>query len=932
MQERQDSLNKVVRLLGNLLGTVLVEQAGSAVFHTEERIRLLAKDLRSQFSEDLLADLIAATSHLEVDKAFQVLRAFTVYFQLVNLAEQKEMVRLTREEILQGAPAPQRESIGEAIAILKKSGMCGEELQTLLHRLQIIPVFTAHPTESKRRTVLDKLQRIAKYLAECDNPLLLPQERARAEQAICTEITVLWQTDEVRATKPSVLDEVRNGLFYFDAVLFDLLPVVYRDLEEALSVSYPEDHFILPAFLRFGSWIGGDQDGNPFVTAETIEATLRLHKSLILNKYMAVIHTLIHHCSPSTNQIEVSPALLESIAQDIAAFPQATQHVLTRNIYEPYRRKLSIILQRLRNTESVNRIGVPALGEPDSLYRDEEELLRDLRLIEQSLLDHKGERIANDLLKTLLFQVKIFGFHLATLDIRQHSERHTLALDEIFASLQLLPKPFRALSEVERTDLLTQEILTRRPLIPRDLDFSGPTLETLRVFTQIRKLLSEISPKAISTYIISMTQHPSDVLAVQLFAKEAGLFRILPQGSALSMLQIVPLFETIEDLRLAPRIMEQLFRNTAYRLHLQAQGDLQEIMLGYSDSNKDGGYLTSHWELYQAQKALRQVAKQYGIRLRIFHGRGGTTGRGGGGPMNRAILAQPHGTVAGQIKLTEQGEVISSRYADAAVAHRYLHQIVHAVLLASMESQTEPLRASREVLWEEAMAEISAEAFAVYRRLIYEEPDFLEFFYQATPIEELSLLNIGSRPAKRRPTHRIEDLRAIPWVFSWTQNRCLLPAWYGVGSALRHFVDQDAHRLTLLQEMYAEWPFFQAVLNNCQMAVAKADLHITARYATLVNQPAIRERILHRLQEEYDWTLQMILSITQQKQLLDNEPFLQKTIRLRNPYIDSLSYIQVDLLKRSRKAPPPDDASREKLIAAILLSINGIAAGLKNTG
>jgi phosphoenolpyruvate carboxylase len=932
VKEHKERLTTVIGLLENLLHVVLLEQAGSAVVQTKERIKLLAKELRNQFSEERFTELRTLTTHLDIDTAVSVLRAFTINFQLINLAEQQETVHLTREAMRAAAPAPYPDSIPEAIALLKQAGFSASDMQALLHRLQILPVFTAHPTESKRRTVLDKLQRIAKHLADCVHPALLPQERLRAEQAICTEITTHWQTDEVRVTKPSVLDEVRNGLFYFDTTLFHLVPEIYRDLEEALTTYYPGEHFTIPAFLRFGSWIGGDQDGNPFVTPEITESTLRIQKSFILHRYLEMTHTLIHYCSPSINQVRVSSELLESIAQDVATFSQATYPVMNRNVYEPYRRKLSLILRRLRNTESVNRSGSPVAGEASFVYPNTDALLQDLRLIEHSLLTHKGERLARDLLKNFLWQVAVFGFHLATLDVRQHSERHTQALTEIFTALHLLEKPLPELAEAERTALFTREILTRQPLMIREMEFSAPTRDTLRVFTRIRKLLQEISPEAISTYIISMTQQPSDALAVQFLAKEAGLFRTLPDGTATSALHIVPLFETIADLRSASQVMEQLFRNPAYQLQLQARGKVQEIMIGYSDSNKDGGYLTSNWELYKAQKALGQMAEQHGITLRIFHGRGGTTGRGGGGPLNRAILAQPRGTVSGQIKLTEQGEVISSKYGDAAIAHRYLHQVVHAVLLASAAQQIAPPPPAQEAVWEEVMEELSTKAFTVYRQLVYEEPGFLEFFFQATPIAELGLLNIGSRPTKRRQTNRIEDLRAIPWVFSWTQNRCLLPAWYGVGSALQHFAAQGASQIALLRQMYTEWRFFQTVLDNCQMAIAKADLRITAQYATLVQKQEIRERILHHLQEEYKWTVQMILQITQQQHLLDNELFLQQAIQLRNPSIDSLNYMQIGLLKRLRETPPDDTVQKENLIAAILLSINGIAAGMKSTG
>ena len=909
-------LRQKIRLLGDLLGETIVEQEGAELFALEEEIRQLAKARRAGDAE-ATGRILARVESLvaDVDRAMGVLKAFTTYFQLVNLAEEEQRVRVLWKRARQAEQEgrPMRETIAAAIQTLRQEGLSGQEVQSLLQELVIMPVFTAHPTEAKRRAILLKLHRLSQLLYELDFHRLLPSEERERVERIQEIVTALWQSDETRERRPTVLDEVRQGLYFFETTLFDLLPRIYRELRRALEQAYPGESFSLPPFLRYGSWMGGDRDGNPFVTLQVTEETLREHKGRALRLYAARVEALYNHLTMARTRVGFTQEFLRSLEADLALVPQSELAVLERFSMEPYRQKLILMYRRLMAAVDENAHPWAKQVPNPRAYHQVDEFLRDLQLIQESLERHRGDRLAQGRLADLICQAQVFGFHLATLDIRQHSDRHRAALAEIFRRYRLA-EDYPALPEAEKVRLLTQEITSPRPLTAR-LDFSPETNESVALFRLIREARSRIDPEAIQTYIISMTTSVSHVLEVLLLAKDAAL---------LGELDVVPLFETIEDLDHAGQVMTALFENPVYRAHLAQRGNRQQIMIGYSDSNKDGGYLRANWMLYRAQKTLAHTCDAHGIKLWLFHGRGGSIGRGGG-PANRAILAQPAESIRGRIKMTEQGEVISNRYGNARIAHRHLEQVVNAVLLSS--GRRRPL--AQEAEWAHVLEETSRYAEEKYRALV-DQPEFLTYFQQSTPIEIMELLNMGSRPARRRKSANIRDLRAIPWVFAWTQSRVHLPGWYGLGSGITRWIEsgEDAPaRLATLQEMYRSWPFFHTAIDLAQMSLAIADMHIAQLYARLA-EPAIREAILPAILDEHSRSEGVILAITGQQRLLERERWLAESIRLRNPYVDPLNYIQAALMARYRQAEQPDN----RLIQALRLSVNGIAAGLQSTG
>ncbi|MEX1020277.1 MAG: phosphoenolpyruvate carboxylase [Litorilinea sp.] len=918
-EDSQDRLRHWVRTLGNLLGETIIEQEGQAIFDLEEKIRALAKnwragDHRAQHEITRMADYLVE----DTPQALAVLKAFTTYFQLVNLAEELQRMLTLRHRARRAFERniPQAETLANAVLRLRAEGVDAAEMRELLPELTVIPVFTAHPTESKRRTVLFKLKTMSAILTELELNDPLPQEMQEKFRELQENIVVMWQSDEMRDRPPTVMDEVRNGLYFFENTLIDVVPAIYKELRRALEAAYPGEHFELPVVLRYGSWVGGDRDGNPFVTVEITEEALRAHKDLVLELYATRVEALYSHLSSAKTRVSFSDDLLESVARDWELVPENERDVLERFGMEPYRQKLIMMYRRLRATRAENRQNWRTRKPDPRAYASVDEFLGDLRLIQSSLHAHKGERLAHGWLADLVRAVEVFGFHLATLDIRQHSERHRQAMGEILERYHLA-QDYADLDEDARVEILRQEIGNRRPLTAL-LDFAEDTNETVALFRLIRQAQIQMGMSAVQTYIISMTTQVSNILEVLLLAHDSGLF---------GRLDVTPLFETIEDLRAAPAIMSALFEDPVYREHLDARDNRQQIMIGYSDSNKDGGYLMANWMLYTAQRELARVCDEHGVKLMLFHGRGGSVGRGGG-PANRAILAQPPESVRGRIKITEQGEVVSSRYANPAIAARHLEQLMSAVLL-TLGTRPHP---PQPPAWFDAMEELSSLSFDKYRALI-EKPEFLDFFHQATPIDHIGLLNIGSRPAKRKQTTAIGDLRAIPWVFAWTQSRVNLPSWYGVGTALAEWSeageDGNATRLGELRTMYADWPFFRAVIDNVQMGLGKGDMQIASLYAELA-EADIRQVIFDDLQAEYDRTLQMVLAITGYAELLDNESWLQRSIRLRNPYVDPLNYIQVALLRRLREEPEGPNA--KAIQDAILLSVNGVAAGLQSVG
>ncbi|MCW3061048.1 MAG: Phosphoenolpyruvate carboxylase [Capsulimonas sp.] len=925
-----------VRTLGNALGNVLREQGGDALYERVEKIRALTKEARRNPGTDPAErELDELFDGMDFATALPVLKAFTTFFQLINLAELKEIARVNRRRSAEASDAPRRESIREAVQALKDAGTNVAQMESLVRTLSIQLVFTAHPTESKRRSVQQKLHRLSEVLTRQEDPLLSHSEAQSLEAEIAAEVEILWQTDEVRQRRLSVLDEARNVLFYFSQTLIRVTPRIYDDLRTALAEYYPGETFDIPTFLEYGSWIGGDRDGNPTITLDHTAEVLRLHADLALSYYIPAIRGLSDRLSQSRHYVGISEELEQSLANDAALLPSVVAEAANRSQTEPYRRKMEFIWERLRHTQ--NQLNAKPATAP---YACAEDFVRDLEIVDRSLRENNGCFAAQRTLAPLLNQARVFGFHLARLDIRDHKEKYIGALSAVFAPLGV---DWSALDEDAKIALLEREIANPRPLIPAELDYDDNANETINLLRLAKTKTQQIGPEAIGSLIMSMASTVSDVLAMLLLAKEARLLKI--EGDHfVSSIDVAPLFETIADLENAPQVLDTLLSNPVYRKNIEARGNQQEVMVGYSDSNKDGGYVTANWKLYVAQTKLAEVSRKHGVALRIFHGRGGAVGRGGG-PANKAILAQPPGSVQGRLKITEQGEVIAARYFDERIAYRNLEQTVHAVLTASAEA-AQPGHAEPKPEWTEAMDEISDDAFAAYRGLVYEDPEFVRFFHEATPIGELAQLNIGSRPPKRTASDKIEDLRAIPWVFSWMQSRYTLPGWYGVGSSLSRYAAKSPEQLQRLQDMYQHWAFFKTTLDNAQMSLAKADMDIAAKYASLVSDEKLRDRIYGSISQEYRQSVEIVCKIMGVEALLDNSRVLQKSIRLRNPYVDPLSYLQVELLRRLREMPADDGeagegtqeerdairSQRRDLRAAVLLSINGVAAGLKNTG
>ncbi|ACX67911.1 phosphoenolpyruvate carboxylase [Paenibacillus lautus] len=913
-------LRRDVRFLGNILGEVLVHQGGNELLDIVEKIRETSKSLRSVFLPELFADFKRIISTLEPDIRHQVIRAFAIYFQLVNIAEQNHRIRRKRDYERSAGESVQPGSIESAVQDLKERNITFEEVQEILESLSLELVMTAHPTEAMRRAILDIHKRIADDVMQLDNPTLTFREREQLREKLLNEVITLWQTDELRDRKPTVLDEVRNGMYYFHETLFHILPEVYQELERCLTKYYPGHHWHVPTYLRFGSWIGGDRDGNPSVTADVTWRTLEMQRKLAIREYQRILREFMKYLSFSSSIVNVSDELLQSIEKD-------REHVTLKkmeiwhNEKEPYRVKLVYMLAKMSHILDENMTG----GER---YQTPEEFIEDLKIIDRSLRFHFADYVADTYIQKLIRQAELFGFHTATLDIRQHSQEHENAMAEILRKMNVT-QDYAQLSEDEKIELLNNLLNDPRPLTTPYQEYSDSTEECLEVYRTVFRAQQEFGVKCISSYLISMAEGASDILEVMVFAKEVGLFRKDNDGSVIATLQAAPLFETIDDLHAAPDIMRKLFSLPIYREAVSAMNELQEIMLGYSDSNKDGGAITANWELQVALKEITAVANEFGIKVKYFHGRGGSLGRGGM-PLNRSILAQPASTIAGGIKITEQGEVISSRYSLKGIAYRSLDQATSALITASLNARY-PEKESTEKEWEVISSSISAVSQKKYQDLIFRDPDFLTFFKESTPLPEVGELNIGSRPSKRKNSDRFEDLRAIPWVFAWTQSRYLLPAWYAAGTGLQSFYQGKEENMKVLQQMYTSYPFFTSLIDTLQMALAKADLIIAKEYSLMTKDDQARERIFGLIQEEFKLTKELVLKITGQQDILDNQPVLQESIRLRNPYVDPLSYLQVQLLNELRELREQEQDDPD-LLREVLLTINGIAAGLRNTG
>jgi len=885
-----------------LLGRVLVEQVGEKLLAVVEQLRRLLIDYRgegggeradSRFGKPQMAEARSIVEQLSIEDAYLVTKAFSIYFELTNLAETNHRKRRRRAGNLHADQAPLAGSFHGTLLRMRQAGMTAEQAIAALGEVRVTPVFTAHPTEVARRTVLFKRRRIAQYLERLDRLPLSGAEAIGYENLILSEITALWQTDEVRVEKPLVADEIRMGLDHYAMSLFDALPRVYEEVAEGFREIYGSElaESEIPVLVCFGSWIGGDRDGNPFVTSDSTREALARARNAILEHYISELERVLGQISSSCHQVPVSQELRLRLAEYAARLGDEHSRSARISETELYRRFLNFVLMRLRLSR-----GEPGAGNG---YAAAKEFERDLTLLRQSLDLNRGQRLAEGLVDPLLRKLRTFGFHLSSLDIRQHRRVHAQLLDTISVEgpSQLLPKSLPNQLPGAATDLI----------------------ETFRAIAELKKLYP---PSAICAYIISGAEDEQDIFAVVRLATIYGV-QVGASGDDPGLMP-VPLFESIAALRNASAVMERVWTTESYKPLLASWGNWQEVMLGYSDSNKDGGMLTSIWELYKAHRDLHRVAREQKVRLRLFHGRGGTVGRGGG-PTHAAILAQPVGDFSGHLRVTEQGEVLNWKYSDPVLAEWNLEIMIAACLEALTRPGYLPLDADRR--WDQAMEEMSGHAFAFYRRNIAENADVLAYFEQATPVNELEHARIGSRPPRRSTGRELDDLRAIPWVFGWMQSRHALPAWFGIGYALERFASADREHRELLDDMMRRFPLFSDLLRNVELAMAKADLAIAEQYAALVEDQALRERVWKLLAEEFERTRGMILSIKGQTELLDANPVLSRSVRLRNPYVDPMSLIQVDLLRRKRAGMHSDE-----LNYALGATINGIAAGLHNTG
>ncbi|MBW4624856.1 MAG: phosphoenolpyruvate carboxylase [Brasilonema octagenarum HA4186-MV1] len=1030
-----------LQVVEELWESVLRQECGQKMVDLLRQLQDLCSP-EGQAINDQASSVFKLIEQLNINETIRAARAFALYFQLINIIEQdneqkQQLIRYevetesTTQETLpdficssnqEEAENPVNSGLGadlltkswQANSNNKRKGTFAsllpylfnlnvppQQIQRLIAQLDVQLVFTAHPTEIVRHTIRDKQRRVVKLLQQLDvvekrstngSPSWEVEE---VQEQLLEEIRLWWRTDELHQFKPSVLDEVDYALHYFQEVLFDSIPHLHKRLKHALSSTFPWLEPPGKNFCKFGSWVGADRDGNPSVTPEITWQTACYQRNIVLEKYIKSVRQLINLLSLSLHWSDILPDLLESLELEQSQLSEVYEQLALRFRQEPYRLKLSYVLKRLENTRDRNLAlykREPLKNENIPIYHSGADFLAELRLIEHNLTE---TGLSCRELEHLICQVEIFGFNLTHLDIRQESTRHSDALNEILEYLGVLKVPYDELSEQERTAWLVEELQTRRPLIPAELPFSEKTNDVIQTLRMVRSLQQEFGHHICQTYIISMCRQVSDVLEVLLLAKEAGLY---DPGTAIGSIQVVPLFETVEDLQRSTSVMRELFTLPLYRALLaggykageqeagsreQGAGEtalregfqrqiplsgnppsvlappqatanpkgkeitpsspltpnLQEVMLGYSDSNKDSGFLSSNWEIHKAQKALQKIAEEYGVNLRIFHGRGGSVGRGGG-PSYEAILAQPGHSINGRIKITEQGEVLASKYSLPDLALYNLETISSAVIQASL------LRTGFDDIqpWNEIMEELAARSRVHYRNLIYEQPDFIDFFHQVTPIEEISQLQISSRPA-RRPSGKkdLTSLRAIPWVFSWTQTRFLLPSWYGVGTALQEFLNEEPEEhLKLLRYFYIKWPFFKMVISKAEMTLAKVDLQMAQQYVQQLSNPEDKprfEQVFEQIASEYYLTRGLVLQITGHQQLLDGDPVLQRSVQLRNATIVPLGFIQISLLKRLRESRTNVTSgvihsrySKGELLRGALLTINGIAAGMRNTG
>ena len=920
-------LRSRVKLFGNILGKILLEHAGKNVFTAVETLRKGHISLRKKNDVQKRRRLDKLVASLDPVSTEHVVRAFSIYFSLVNIAEEEFQHKQRRREV---GPYGNtwRGSFYSTLSELQKENIDPEQVQALLNQTAYIPVFTAHPTESKRRTVMETVRRIYVISDQLNEPQISRIQKENIIEDLERRIQLLYKTNEVRVQKPNVTDEIKNGLYYYRECLFDAVPKVFRNMEKSLDRSYGKDCGItVPSLIRFGSWIGGDRDGNPFVKPETTVLALRMQSQEVLYAYLERVRALKKILTQSSLFCQPSEKFLAQLAIDEHEVTEPFLDKPLRFKQEPYRRKLHIMEHRIAcnlNQVEARLEGSEAVAS-DCGYANEQAMLRDLYLIRDSLISHGDANIARGELQDLIRLAETFGFYLANLDIRQESTVHSTAVAEILR--QLDGTDYLSLDESARLQMLAG-FINGSPAAIDKTQLTEMSEETVSVFEVMSQMREEISPNAFGNYVISMTHAASHVMEVMFLAWLTGLAG-RTNGDWFCHVRVSPLFETVEDLTHIQPVMSQLFNNSTYIELLKASGNLQEVMLGYSDSCKDGGILASVWNLYQAQQQLTELTRERGIRLRMFHGRGGTVGRGGG-PTHDAILSQPTGTVHGEIKFTEQGEVLSYKYSNEQTAVYELTMGITGLLKASRNLITPPQPDKQEYL--DIMAELAKVGEQHYRKLTDETEGFLDYFYEATPVYEIGQMNIGSRPSHRKKADRSkESVRAIAWVFGWAQSRHTLPAWFGIGKALEKWLHHDANRLATLQAMYQDWPFFRALLSNSQMSLFKGEMQIAKSYMSLCENQKTAKNVYKIIANEYTRTIDNVLTVAQLSELMEETPHLALSLRRRNPYLDPLNQIQLSLIKKYRDESL-DEATRTKWLHPLLRSINAIAAGMRNTG
>jgi phosphoenolpyruvate carboxylase len=925
-------LHQHIQYLSGLLDTIIEEQAGRSALLLVRELRQLALERRvgSPGAEERLAALIQRLNESEIRVS---VRALSLYFDLANIAEDCQRIRVLRERERETAPAPRGESIGDAIRRLKVQGQSAQEMQELLDSLRIDMVFTAHPTEAKRRTTRRLLRDVRYCLQQADARELLPRERHDFDERLRANLTVLWQIDLMRPDRPTVMQEVSRGLFFTEE-LWEIVPQILQDAREALAESFPEASFRVPAFLQFGSWIGGDRDGNPFVTAEvTAETLLTLHQAAV-NRHLDHCRELLRVLVMSTRQVAVPESLCSAIASAQSRWPETRELVELITPSEPHRRWLKILEFRLLQTLAASGPGVGTTSSKSRgpVYRTERELEADVELLADAISAHRGERIVRRYLEDWLSQIRTFGLHFAALDVRQDSRVHAEVLTELFRRGGITEN-YTDLDETARQAALEkafEQLATSWNSFGDPTSYTGITRETLTLYFVLARAYWSRGPAPLGGVIVSMTHQPSDLLAVLWFWCWAWLLEH-PQeandfSAAVPYLPIIPLFETVADLRNGADVLESLLVSPRYAGYLAKSPKPEQIvMVGYSDSTKDGGYLSAGWGLHRAQEKLVEVTQRNHVRLVVFHGRGGALGRGGG-PAARAIRSLPAKSVGGALRMTEQGEVLAERYDDPQIAHRHLEQVTWATMLVTRDTAYEPPN-----LWRETMEKLTDRSYLHYRELV-ELPGFLAYFGQATPISEIEHLPIGSRPARRRERRALSDLRAIPWTFAWTQSRQLIPAWYGLGTAVYWFIQEGGGDWSTLSKMYDDWQLFRALIDNADLALAKADMSIARRYADLAMDQEAGELVWQAIAGEFQLSRAAVLMIMRQPELLGGIPWLQRSIAERNPYVDPLNLIQIELIRRLTKLGDKAEIEGQPLREMLRQTIQGIAAGLRSTG